>query len=547
MQLVTLREIPSRMSMSALITSAEGVRWCAMCCGTRIELAVFLTDRKRHRYACLPTRTHDPLHERTLLGDRAEGGQIVVIGARRRFCGANSLKGSGHLSHEESTLRAILHLGQRAAQHTCVVYDATRQRPVRRPRANITIGGSVDGGDAGGFVGGSGSGGSGDNGTRSGLSMAVPPSLAWRGVTAGADDCVRCPSCLRRHFGACIGAPLLPVHKDCSQNRLLCSRSVFECPNTGMLFTHPTLAPFELAALYSSGGKHTERQGGGARSIEQARFLEFHLSRSKRLHAWRVAAGTRASVVEIGGTPHEGRLLGSLHGAVTPHTASTRRFVMYAPDAAAADPWGGPGHSHGHGHGRSHGHSHSTSEISRPRGDGGSGSGGGTSGGGDAGDERGGDERGNPRGESSNESVVVLRKNAMNVSISIRVVRALFNPLAHLATYGPIDLLLSSHVLEHIPDLCEFMSGVHTAMRAGGVVFSETPAQPPLRSLQRSRGWKGGFFHVSYPSERGWLLMMEAIGFQLVTIETAVSPTGSALVIRSIFMKPMEVRGERSS
>jgi hypothetical protein len=52
---------------------------------------------------------------------------------------------------------------------------------------------------------------------------------------------------------------------------------------------------------------------------------------------------------------------------------------------------------------------------------------------------------------------------------------------------------------------------------------------------------------VSYPSERGWLLMMEAIGFQLVTIETAVSPTGSALVIRSLFMKPIEVRGERSS
>ena len=40
-------------------------------------------------------------------------------------------------------------------------------------------------------------------------------------------------------------------------------------------------------------------------------------------------------------------------------------------------------------------------------------------------------------------------------------------------------------------------------------MFSETPAQPPLRSLQRSRGWKSGFFHVSYPSERGWLLMMQ--------------------------------------
>ena len=68
---------------------------------------------------------------------------------------------------------------------------------------------------------------------------------------------------------------------------------------------------------------------------------------------------------------------------------------------------------------------------------------------------------------------------------------------AHLLRGFAVEIVMGTHVLEHIPDLCEFMSGVHTAMRAGGVVFSETPAQPPLRSLQRSRGWKGGFFCTS--------------------------------------------------
>ena len=55
---------------------------------------------------------------------------------------------------------------------------------------------------------------------------------------------------------------------------------------------------------------------------------------------------------------------------------------------------------------------------------------------------------------------------------AFHVIRDFFKPSEHMQHYGPIDLFLSSHVLEHVPDLCGWGAALFTTMKAGGGVTS---------------------------------------------------------------------------
>jgi len=131
---------------------------------------------------------------------------------------------------------------------------------------------------------------------------------------------------------------------------------------------------------------------------------------------------------------------------------------------------------------------------------------------------------------------------------SHHAIGGLFNASEHLARFGPIDLFLSSHVIEHLPDLCDFTSDLFTAMAPGGAVFTEVPNSNRGTVLHTSRSlWQGGFFHISLPTPRSMVMIMESAGFRLGVVETVAcsSATSCGLAaavnggaIRSLFYKP---------
>ena len=113
----------------------------------------------------------------------------------------------------------------------------------------------------------------------------------------------------------------------------------------------------------------------------------------------------------------------------------------------------------------------------------------------------------------------------------------LFSPREHLAVHGPIDLFLSSHVLEHMPDLCTFLRELHSVMAPGGLVFTEVPFQPAARlKAYANGGAQGGLFHLSLPSQRSMDLLMLANGFRRVALtDTTVGISMGA--IRALHVK----------
>ena len=275
-----------------------------------------------------------------------------------------------------------------------------------------------------------------------------PAGQSLNGSTRGA--CVRCPSCLQSHFPACISEPVVKIHKDCLMGvKALCTRSIYECPHTGLLFTHPALSAGDLASIYSSNAAlRTERGGTGAisRSKQQLEFLMHHVQH---------LLATNITVVDVG--CGDDYTLRNLHGHRGNATGgeSRRRLMCYQPSAT--------------------GGGHSQQGVTRYH----------------------------------------TRVNAAHVGVTIETVHALFDPPVHRASFGSIDLLLMSHVLEHIADVCSFLTTLHRSMAAGGIVFVEVPLQQAAFLRKKARGWRGGFAHVTFPSERALLLLFEATGFQL--------------------------------
>jgi len=101
-----------------------------------------------------------------------------------------------------------------------------------------------------------------------------------------------------------------------------------------------------------------------------------------------------------------------------------------------------------------------------------------------------------------------------------------------------VDLFVSSHVLEHIPDLCVFFKELFEVMRPGGAVFTEVPNH----NEKYVKTVLGGKFHLTLPTPHGFMNIMTAVGFVPV-IESLVgadefNPVPYGYHIRSIFTKP---------
>jgi len=103
-----------------------------------------------------------------------------------------------------------------------------------------------------------------------------------------------------------------------------------------------------------------------------------------------------------------------------------------------------------------------------------------------------------------------------------------------------IDLFLSSHVLEHLPDLCSFFANLFIVMSSRGAVFSEIPNHS-AKIVRTLRGWRGGLFHISYPTPRSLLLIMEQSGFQFGAMRSLNSYNTTGInggLFRSMLFRP---------
>lgn len=87
---------------------------------------------------------------------------------------------------------------------------------------------------------------------------------------------------------------------------------------------------------------------------------------------------------------------------------------------------------------------------------------------------------------------------------------------------GPIRLFLSSHVLEHMPDLCAFARELYAAMEPGGWVFTEVPTSE-AGAVARA-GWTPfRHFHLTLTTPSGFVALMASAGFVLADLQTLLS------------------------
>lgn len=99
--------------------------------------------------------------------------------------------------------------------------------------------------------------------------------------------------------------------------------------------------------------------------------------------------------------------------------------------------------------------------------------------------------------------------------LQARVVRSLFTGVG--LQPASVDLVSSSHVLEHVTDPCTYVQMLRTVLRPRGYVFTELP----LQSMDHKHRWVRGLFHATFWSSASYNAMMERSGFTLVAKQIA--------------------------
>lgn len=93
-----------------------------------------------------------------------------------------------------------------------------------------------------------------------------------------------------------------------------------------------------------------------------------------------------------------------------------------------------------------------------------------------------------------------------------------------------VDIFTSSHVLEHLPEPCQWLDELRRILKPGGLVFTEVPDQirDPVKGITR------GQFHLLYFADREFRHFMESNGFVHVRFRGPKVPAG---VVRRLYRK----------
>eukprot|EP00746_Dinoflagellata_sp_MGD_P043207 gnl/MRDRNA2_/MRDRNA2_205014_c0_seq1.p1 gnl/MRDRNA2_/MRDRNA2_205014_c0~~gnl/MRDRNA2_/MRDRNA2_205014_c0_seq1.p1 ORF type:complete len:263 (-),score=33.76 gnl/MRDRNA2_/MRDRNA2_205014_c0_seq1:387-1121(-) len=129
------------------------------------------------------------------------------------------------------------------------------------------------------------------------------------------------------------------------------------------------------------------------------------------------------------------------------------------------------------------------------------------------------------------ETFALARNDTPGLQTS--VVRGLLD--FKLLAPSSVDIFLSSHVLEHIPDVCSWLSGLKSALKPGGLVFTEVPKQSKDPEAHIVRG----FGHVMFFDEHSLRWLFLNAGFEEIYVALDEGRTHrQGVVIRSLFRNP---------
>eukprot|EP00746_Dinoflagellata_sp_MGD_P035261 gnl/MRDRNA2_/MRDRNA2_184297_c0_seq1.p1 gnl/MRDRNA2_/MRDRNA2_184297_c0~~gnl/MRDRNA2_/MRDRNA2_184297_c0_seq1.p1 ORF type:complete len:415 (+),score=79.99 gnl/MRDRNA2_/MRDRNA2_184297_c0_seq1:132-1247(+) len=116
--------------------------------------------------------------------------------------------------------------------------------------------------------------------------------------------------------------------------------------------------------------------------------------------------------------------------------------------------------------------------------------------------------------------------------LTTEVIPTLFDP--NKLQSNSVDIFLSSHALEHMPDPCLWMAGLKTVLKPGGIIFTEVPAEyndPENDAVH-------GQYHLLYFNETVFQKMMHGAGFKEIQTKTVKPPvTKWGAAVRSIFQQ----------
>lgn len=109
-----------------------------------------------------------------------------------------------------------------------------------------------------------------------------------------------------------------------------------------------------------------------------------------------------------------------------------------------------------------------------------------------------------------------------------------------------VDMIMSSHVVEHISEPCVFLREAYAALKPGGLMFHEIPqqrrndGQHPLSKMQK------GEYHMTFWTYESVDYIFKRCGFEKVKLQvfsdyTKVDQSNKAKWIRALYRKPLQV------
>ena len=135
-----------------------------------------------------------------------------------------------------------------------------------------------------------------------------------------------------------------------------------------------------------------------------------------------------------------------------------------------------------------------------------------------------------------------FKKNFFNYERAT-LVPNLFN--GKVLNASSVDLIMSSHVVEHISEPCVFLKEVYAALKPGGLMFHEIPQQRRKDGQHPLEKNQHGVFHMTFWTYESVDYIFQFCGFEKVKLQvfsdyTKVDTNNKAKWIRALYRKPFE-------
>lgn len=112
--------------------------------------------------------------------------------------------------------------------------------------------------------------------------------------------------------------------------------------------------------------------------------------------------------------------------------------------------------------------------------------------------------------DASERALALAREKGLNVHFG-------YLSRTHTVPGGPFDAFMSTDVIEHVPDVKDFLQGVNANLLDGAIGMIETPSFE--KALEEQRFYEFILDHLSYFTAETFRLALELTGFDVLKIE----------------------------